>query len=125
MPHPKGFLLAVTPLVEMTKMVSIIWEVRNERTYYVYILASETGTLYVGITSSLEGRMGQHKSGLIKGFTQKYKAKKLLYYEEFYDVYQAITREKEIKKWRRGKKIALFESSNPGWTDLSKDWFND
>ena len=93
--------------------------------YYIYILASESGTLYVGVTSNLEGRMDQHKLGKVNGFTQKYKVKKLLYYEEFDDVYLAISREKEIKKWRREKKIALFEQSNPGWVDLSKDWFND
>jgi putative endonuclease len=98
---------------------------RDERVYYIYILASETGTLYVGVTNDIEGRMHQHKSAQVKGFTQKYKVKKLLYYEEFDDIYLAIAREKEIKKWRREKKVALFEQSNPGWVDLSKDWFED
>lgn len=93
--------------------------------YYVYILASFSGTLYVGVTNDLEGRMHQHKSTSIKGFTKKYEVTRLLYYEEFDDVYMAIAREKEIKKWRREKKIALFEISNPGWEDLSKDWFKD
>lgn len=91
--------------------------------YYVYILASESGTLYVGVTSDLEGRMQQHKSGEIKGFTQKYKVNRLLYYEEYDDIYDAIAREKEIKKWRREKKVNLIEQANPGRLDLSQDWF--
>ncbi len=83
----------------------------------MYILAS--------VTSNLEGRMAQRKSGEIAGFTRKYKVKKLLYYEEYDDVYLVITREKEIKRGRRDKKIALFEETNPGWVDLSKDWSDD
>ena len=98
---------------------------RDERVYYVYILASDSGTLYVGVTNNVEGRVMQHKLGSVKGFTQKYKVKKLLYFEEFEDVYLAITREKEIKRWRREKKVALFEPTNPGWVDLSKGWFKD
>ena len=106
--------------------MSIIYKnMREKRSYYVYILASDSGTLYVGVTNDIEGRMHQHKSRSIKGFTQKYKVKKLLYFEEFEDVYLAITREKEIKKWRREKKVALFEPTNPGWVDLSKGWFKD
>lgn len=93
--------------------------------YYVYILASYSGTLYVGVTNDIEGRILQHKSRSIKGFTKKYEVTRLLYYEEFDDVYLAIAREKEIKKWRREKKVALFEESNPGWVDLSKNWFVD
>ena len=83
----------------------------------MYILAS--------VTSNLEGRMAQRKSGEIAGFTRKYKVKKLLYYEEYDDVYLVITREKEIKRGRRDKKIALFEETNLGWVDLSKDWSDD
>ena len=98
---------------------------RDERVYYVYILASDSGTLYVGVTNNVEGRVMQHKLGSVKGFTQKYKVKKLLYYEEFGDIYLAIAREKEIKRWRREKKVGLFEESNPGWVDLSWGWFKD
>lgn len=97
----------------------------SDRVYYVYILASESGTLYVGVTSNIEGRVMQHKQAMVKGFTQKYEVNKLLYYEEFNDIYLAIAREKEIKKWRREKKVALFEATNPGWVDLSKGWFAD
>ena len=79
----------------------------------------------LGLPMILKGRMQQHKSRSIKGFTKKYEVTRLLHYEEFDDVYMAIAREKEIKKWRREKKIALFEETNPSWEDLSKDWFRD
>lgn len=92
------------------------------RVYYVYVLASDTGTLYVGVTNDLERRVNEHKLGLVKGFTKKYRVSRLLYYEEFSNIYEAVEREKEIKRWRREKKIALFEESNPGWIDLAKDW---
>ena len=97
----------------------------DRRVFYVYIMASDSGTLYVGVTSDIEGRVMQHKQAMVKGFTQKYGVKKLLYYEEFDDIYSAIAREKEIKRWRREKKVALFEESNPGWVDLSWGWFKD
>src|SRR5471030_1698896 len=92
------------------------------RTYYVYFIASDRGTLYVGITGHLEGRVDQHKQGKIEGFTKKYKCYKLVYFEEFNDIEQAILREKQIKKWRREKKEALIRKINPGWRDLSQDW---
>lgn len=92
------------------------------RVYYVYVLASDTGTLYVGVTNDLERRVSEHKLGLVKGFTKKYKVSRLLDYEEFSNIYEAIEREKEIKRWRRDKKIALVEEGNPGWIDLAKDW---
>lgn len=93
------------------------------RTYYVYILVSQSGTLYIGVTNDLERRVGEHKQSLISGFTKKYKVSKLLYYEEFENIYEAIQREKQLKSWRRERKVELFEASNPGWVDLSADWF--
>ncbi|MCS6988038.1 MAG: GIY-YIG nuclease family protein [Chloroherpetonaceae bacterium] len=96
------------------------------KTYYVYILASKrNGTLYVGFTNDLKRRVYEHKTGAIEGFTKKYGVKRLVYFEETPDANAAIRREKQIKGWRRDKKIALIESSNPEWTDLSKDWFLD
>lgn len=93
-------------------------------TYYIYILASKkNGTLYIGVTNNLERRMYEHKNGLIKGFTKKYNIKNLVYYEETDDVSIAITREKQLKKWEREWKLKLIEKENPGWEDLSKDWF--
>ncbi len=92
------------------------------RTFYVYILASPTGTLYIGMTSDIRKRIWQHKERLTKGFTQKYNITRLLYVETFGDPMSAIAREKQIKKYRREKKVALIEAENPEWKDLSKDW---
>ncbi len=90
--------------------------------YYVYILASRTrGTLYIGITNSLLQRIHQHKGQSEQGFTQKYNVYRLVYYESGEDVYAAITREKQLKKWNRQWKINLIEKSNPGWRDLYYD----
>ena len=86
---------------------------------YVYILASQkSGTLYVGVTTNLVKRISEHKEGVTGGFTSRYDVRKLVYYEEFGDVLLAIEREKELKKWRRRWKVALFEKSNPEWRDL-------
>ena len=95
------------------------------RNYYVYILSNVTGTLYVGVTSSLEGRVWQHKTGETKGFTSKYKIGLLAYYEEFQYIEDAIAREKQIKGYRREKKRALVESINPKWLDLSQGWYEE
>jgi len=94
------------------------------KTYYVYILASKkNGVLYVGITSDLLKRVYEHKNELVEGFTSKYKIKKLVYFEGTNDVNVALNREKQIKAFRREKKIALFEKSNPDWKDLSEGWY--
>jgi putative endonuclease len=93
--------------------------------YYVYILASETGTLYIGVTNDLQRRTYEHKHGLVKGFTKRYGVNKLVYYEETPEVNEAITREKEIKKWRRSRKIDLIKSMNSEWKDLSDGWFDE
>jgi putative endonuclease len=91
--------------------------------YYVYIMASSSGTLYIGVTNDLEHRVDQHKRKLIEGFTKKYNVSRLVHYEETNDVHDAISREKQIKRWRRSKKLELIESSNPTWADLSEGWF--
>ena len=91
--------------------------------YYVYILSNWTNTvLYTGVTNSLERRMYEHKNDLIDGFTKKYHVHKLVYYEFTTDVRGALEREKQVKAWRREKKIALIESLNPKWKDLSLEW---
>ena len=94
------------------------------RTYYVYILSSNTGTLYIGVTNSLERRMYEHKNKLIEGFTRKYSIDRLIYYEEFLDVNEAIRREKELKGWLRKKKLAIVRTTNPKFIDLAEDWWN-
>ncbi|MDD5677729.1 MAG: GIY-YIG nuclease family protein [Kiritimatiellae bacterium] len=92
------------------------------RSYYVYILASKrNGTLYIGITNSLIRRVYEHKNGLIKGFTKKYKVHNLVFYERFDDVKSAIRYEKQLKKWNRKWKIELIEKDNPEWKDLYED----
>ena len=93
--------------------------------YYVYIITNKSRTLYTGITNNLERRVYEHKNKLIEGFTKKYNITKLVYYEISNDVEAAIAREKQIKGWLRRKKIALIESVNPQWKDLSKGWFRD
>ena len=86
---------------------------------YVYILSSmKNGTLYTGVTTDLVRRMYEHRSGRVKGFTQKYGVHRLVYFEMHEDVREAIRREKQIKKWNRGWKIRLIKRSNPEWTDL-------
>ena len=94
---------------------------RREKRYYVYILASKNRVLYVGVTGFLMARVLQHKSGECEGFTQRYKVNRLVYFEVFQYVNNAIA-ETEIKKWRREKKVALFEADNPTWEDLAADW---
>lgn len=98
---------------------------REEKTYFVYILASrKNGTLYTGITNDLHRRVSEHKEKKIKGFTKKYGVDKLVYFEEFSDVGDAIYREKCIKKWRRAWKLELIEKDNPGWKDLFYELLN-
>ncbi|HDV5710859.1 TPA: GIY-YIG nuclease family protein [Legionella pneumophila] len=92
----------------------------EEKQYVVYILASKAyGTLYTGITSNLVQRIYQHKKGLTEGFTKRYNVHRLVYYEIHTDVYEAITREKRIKKWNRQWEINLIKQKNPQWLDLS------
>lgn len=86
---------------------------------YVYILASRPyGTLYVGVTSDLVGRVWQHRTGIIGGFTRQYNVKLLVWHEIHTDIVQAITREKQLKRWNRDWKINLIQSTNPAWHDL-------
>jgi len=92
--------------------------------YYVYILTNRWHTvLYTGMTNSIERRVWQHKTGAIPGFTKKYNCHKLIYYEIYGEVTQAIAREKQVKPWRREKKVALIVSMNPDWNDLAADWY--
>ena len=89
------------------------------RTYWVYILASRRhGTLYIGVTSDLAGRVYEHRAGIIPGFTSKFGVHRLVYFEPFGMIDDAIRREKQLKRWRREWKINLIERNNPGWVDL-------
>jgi putative endonuclease len=93
-----------------------------DKTFFVYILASRSRVLYTGVTNNLGFRVYQHKQRAHKSFTQQYHVTRLIYYEMFGDVRDAIAREKQIKSWRRSKKIALIEAKNPKWRDLSEGW---
>ena len=86
-------------------------------------MTNRSKTLYTGVTNDLMRRVYEHKNKMIEGFTKKYNITKLVYYEETNDIQAAISREKQIKGWLRGKKIALIESVNPKWNDLSEGWF--
>jgi putative endonuclease len=88
--------------------------------YHIYILASQpNGTLYIGVTNSLARRVGEHRDGVVKGFTKKYGVKMLVYTEEFGDINDAIYRETRLKKFARRQKLQLIESVNPQWRDLT------
>lgn len=93
-----------------------------QKKYWVYIVASRTGTLYIGMTNNLDVRVAQHKSGEIEGFSSQYKCNRLVYWESFDEVIKAINREKQLKGWRRSKKIALIEFTNPRWEDQAEKW---
>ena len=86
-------------------------------------MASQSGTLYIGMTNDIKRRVYEHKNHLISGFTDKYNIDRLLYVETTSDPISAIKREKQIKKWRREKKVALIDSQNPDWKDLAEDWY--
>ncbi|APY00410.1 GIY-YIG nuclease family protein [Lacinutrix venerupis] len=91
--------------------------------YYMYILSNKkNGTLYIGVTNDLERRIFEHKKKLIEGFTKKYGLNKLIYFEQFQYINDAIEREKQLKNWNRSWKIELIEKENKDWTDLSSNW---
>ena len=96
----------------------------RDKAFYVYIMTNKGNTvLYTGVTNDLERGVYQHKNKLIEGFTGKYNITKLVYYEEFDDSYNAISREKQIKAGSRNKKIELIEAVNGEWKDLSEGWY--
>lgn len=91
--------------------------------YWVYILTNKhCSTLYIGVTNDLERRVAEHKLGEVPGFTQSYQLNRLVWFEQFRDVEEAIAKEKKLKGWLRSKKNALIAKDNPRWFDLSADW---
>jgi putative endonuclease len=103
-------------------ILKITWAAMAERRYYVYIVASKSRVIYVGVTGFLMARVLRHRAGEGGAFTRKYRAYRLVYYHSFQNVGDAIARETEIKKWRREKKVALIRAENPTWEDLSAGW---
>jgi len=94
----------------------------SEKHYYVYIVASRSLNLYTGVTNSIYRRALQHKTGEIDGFTKKYNINRLVYYETFEHIGNAVAREKQVKAWTRAKRLALIKSMNPTWQDLAEGW---
>ncbi len=97
-------------------------EMSEERRYFVYIMANASRRLYTGMTNSIRRRVREHKLKLTPGFAAKYNITRLVYFESFEDVRNATEREKQIKAWTRAKRLALVESTNPKWEDLSREW---
>jgi putative endonuclease len=112
----------IRPFAQVIVVACGEFSVSREKRYYVYILASKGRVLYVGVTGFLMARVLQHKAGEVAGFARGYHVNRLVYYEVFQYVNNAIARETEIKKWRREEKVALIEFNNPTWEDLAADW---
>jgi putative endonuclease len=96
----------------------------HEGSYFAYIMASRSHTLYTGVTGDLHKRVFEHKWKEHEGFTARYNCDRLVWFERYQDVASAIDREKQLKGWKRDKKIALINKMNPAWVDLSKDWYD-
>ena len=96
----------------------------DERTYFTYIIASRSHTLYSGVTGNLRKRVFEHKWREHDGFKERYTCDRLVWFETYGDVVKAIAREKQLKGWRREKKIDLIEVANPVWADLSRYWYD-
>jgi len=98
---------------------------KTKHQYYIYIITNKKeGVLYIGVTNNLERRIFEHKNKLVKGFSSKYNLDKLIYFEEYQFIEEAIKREKNMKKWKRAWKINLVIKENPNWEDLAKNWYN-
>jgi len=95
----------------------------HEKAYYIYFMSNRSRTLYAGVTGNIRKRVYEHKTGAVEGFTSRYKLDRLVYWEKFQYVRNAIAREKQIKRWKRVKKVQLVVSMNPTWKDLAADWF--
>lgn len=95
-----------------------------KKLYYIYIMSNTSRMLYTGVTNNLLRRVYEHKKKLVAGYTYTYNIHKLVYFDETDDISYALAREKEIKGWRRAKKIELIESINPCWLDLAEGWYN-
>ncbi len=122
--HPSRLILKDSVILKVLPELQVLNHSMGpkQHRYTVYILGSITGTLYIGVTNNLGVRIRQHKNHAFAGFTAHYEVTRLLYYEVYEHIGRAIGREKQLKGWRREKKIALIETMNPQWKDLSKEW---
>ncbi|HZQ17102.1 MAG TPA: GIY-YIG nuclease family protein [Terriglobales bacterium] len=111
-------------ICESRDLAFLFTEMRREYHFYVYILQSASRrALYIGMTNNLRHRIFQHETHQFEGFTDDYNAVRLVYWERHDSVGKAIAREKQLKRWRREKKMCLIEKTNPQWRDLAADWF--
>ena len=94
----------------------------REHRYYVYIVASTSRVIYIGVTSDLTRRVLQHRGGVFEGFSKSYRCNRLVWFEVYVTVHVAIAREKQLKRWGRSKKVFLIDRENPTWEDLGADW---
>src|SRR5947209_1308337 len=108
-------------MMTVTRAKLAIW---RDAHYHVYVMASRSRVLYVGVTNDLPRRVDEHKRGLTPGFTSRYRVSRLVYFEEFADIRDASAREKELKGWRRSRKLELVDDRNPMWKDLAETWFH-
>ena len=116
------FQKEILDFIILASLITKLWVGMNLFNYYIYIISNwNNKVIYIGVTNNLERRIFEHKSKLIPGFSSKYNLNKLVYYEQYVDIREAITREKELKKWKREKKNKLIESTNPEWMDLSNE----
>jgi putative endonuclease len=95
----------------------------KDHSYSVYIVASKSRVIYIGMTNNLERRVHEHKNDLVDGFSKNYRCHRLVYFESFEEVLKAIDREKQLKRWNRTKKVWLIERQNPTWEDLTAEWY--
>jgi putative endonuclease len=112
-----SYWIRITTWIKLTSRGNLM-----RRTFYVYILANRNRRLYIGITNNLARRLFEHRAGIKTGFAHRYNIQRLVYWESTIDPRTAIAREKQLKGWRREKKINLIESMNPDWEDLSIGW---
>jgi putative endonuclease len=96
----------------------------HEGSYFTYMMASRSHTLYIGVIGDLQRRIFEHKWKEHDGFTARYNCDRLVWFEGHGDITKAIAREKQLKGWRRARKIELMESTNPAWVDLSREWYD-
>ena len=119
---PPTIVIPTRGVADGRNLLSLEAALPQQKRYYVYIMASKSRVLYVGVTGFLMGRVLQHKAGEEEGFTRRYRVTRLVYFESFQYVDRAIARETEIKGWRREKKVAWIERENPTWEDLAEGW---
>ena len=119
--RPSGSAMGIRPSLRMTQRTADVIYEQGGTMYFVYILTNQTDkVMYIGVTNDLSRRLYEHKSEQIEGFTKRYHVNKLVYFEEYTEINDAIAREKQLKRWIRAKKNNLVETKNPNWKDFGE-----